>query len=371
MIGRMSLRHNLGSLPAAAWILFAGTLVNRLGTFVLVFLVLYLRNQGFSAPTAGLALSAYGVGGMAASLAGGFLADHLGRRKTIVLSMFGGAATMVALSLASSLPLIIGLTGLAGLVGESYRPPSSALLTDITKPGERLTAFAVYRLAINLGMGIGPALGGLLAERSFKLLFWGDALTSSLFGIIALAALPDKRFLLFLVASTLGAMIYMQSHSTFPLQVTSLGFSNATYGLLLSLNGLLVLAIELPMTTIIGRYPARTMMTAGVVTIGLGFALTALVSALPLVALTVIVWTLGEIMYMPVASAYVADIAPKEMRGRYSGAFGMSFGVAFVVGPAAGTLAFSWSPVGLWASCAGLGLLAGAMVWAAAMRPTV
>ena len=382
----MSIRSDVRSLPAAAWILFAGTFVNRIGTFVLVFLVLYLREKGYSPPEAGLAISAYGVGGMAASAAGGFLADRLGRRKTIALSMFSVAVTMIALSRAETLPLIIVLTGVAGFVGESYRPPSSALLTDITRAGKRLTAFAVYRLAINLGMGIGPALGGLLAQRSFQLLFWGDAITSALFGVIALTALPetkpeptvhekgesatraiinDKRFVIFLVAQMLGVLIYVQSHSTFPLQVTFLGFSATTYGMLMSLNGLIVLAIELPLTAITRRYTARAMMAGGILVIGVGFGMIALVSTLPLLALTVVVWTLGEIMYMPVASAYVADMAPEGMRGRYQGALGLTFGFGLVVGPALGTVLFSWNPAGLWFFCLGVAVVAAALVFAA------
>jgi MFS family permease len=142
-------------MPAPAWVLFGGTFVNRFGSFVLVFLVLYLREKGFSPAEAGTAVGAYGFGSLAAALAGGWVADRFGRRNAISLSMFSAAATMLALSQAERLPLIVALSALAGLTSELYRPASSALLTDLIPAGQRVTAFALYRLAINLGFAAG------------------------------------------------------------------------------------------------------------------------------------------------------------------------------------------------------------------------
>src|ERR1700744_872633 len=131
-----SLRQSLGALPQAAWILFAGTFLNKFGAFVLPFLTIYLTKRGFSLPATGLAVGAYGAGNLAASILGGFLADKIGRRNTIALSMFSGAAAMLALSQARSLPALICLTWLAGLTGEIYRPASSALLADLVPAGQ-------------------------------------------------------------------------------------------------------------------------------------------------------------------------------------------------------------------------------------------
>jgi MFS family permease len=134
-------------MPPAAWILFGGSFVNRFGSFVLVFLVLYLTDEGFSPAEAGAAVSAYGAGGLGAALLGGWLADRLGRRNTIALSMFSAAATMLALSQARGLAPVVVLSGAAGLTSELYRPASAALLTDLLPPGRRITGFALYRLA--------------------------------------------------------------------------------------------------------------------------------------------------------------------------------------------------------------------------------
>jgi MFS family permease len=380
-----SLRQGIRSLPAPVWILCAGSFVNRFGSFVAVFLVLYLRSRGYSIAESGLVVSFYGVGNVAAAGVGGWVADRLGRRNAIALSMFSSAATLLLLSQARSLPLIVVLTTLAGLTGEMYRPASAALLTDLTPAGERIPAFALNRLAINAGFAAGPAVAGVLAEESFFLIFLGDALTSAAFGMIALVALPegvrvkrgeerrgeairtmlgDRAFLFFLISSVLGAFVYFQGQTTFPLHVRASGLSDSDYGLLISLNGLAIVLLELPLVAITQRFPYRPVLALGSVLVGLGFALNAVANDLPELALTVMIWTLGEIIYAPIASAYVADIAPEHLRGRYQGAWGLTWGLAFVLAPALGAAIFARSSDGLWLACGALGLAAAALLFA-------
>ncbi len=270
---------------------------------------------------------------------------------------------------------------MAGFTSELYRPAAAALLADLTPAGQRVPAFAMNRLAVNLGFAAGPAVGGFLAERSFMLLFIGDALTSAVFGVVALAALPhgertvepsgegswvrvvltDKGFLIFLAASVAGALVMVQAFSSFALQVSS-RFSSALYGMLISLNGLLVVFLELPIASWTQRRRPRRAMALGFLLLGLGFGITGFAGSPAVLALAVVIWTLGEIAYLPVAGAYVADVAPDHMRGRYQGAWGSSFGVAFVLGPALGTAFYSVSPLGLWLSCIALGGLAAILV---------
>ncbi|MGH3081935.1 MAG: MDR family MFS transporter [Gaiellaceae bacterium] len=376
---RPTLREGIRSLPRPVWILCAGTFVNRFGTFVAVFLVLYLRDRGYSIAESGLVVSCYGIGNVVAAGLGGWVADRFGRRNALALSMFSSAATLLLLSQATALPLIIVLTTLAGLTGEMYRPAAAALLTDLTPPGERIPAFALNRLAINAGFAAGPAVAGLLAENSFLLLFIGDALTSAAFGVLSLVALPegvrvrrgaerrgeairaifhDRMFLLFLISSILGAFVYFQAQTTFPLHVEASGLSAADYGLLISLNGLAIVLFELPLVSITQRFPYRPVLVVGSLLVGLGFALNAFANDLPELGFTVLVWTLGEIIYAPVAAAYVADLAPEHLRGRYQGAWGLTWGLAFVLAPGLGAAIYAWNPDGLWFTCGLLGLLA-------------
>src|ERR1041384_5314000 len=139
---RSTLLETLKSLPRPAWILFGGTFLNKFGTFVIPFLTLYMTRQGYSIGDAGLAISAYGLGHIVASALGGHLADTIGRRNTIVISMFSAAVSMMLLSQAHGLAAIIGLTALAGMTAEMYRPASSALLPDLVPPGQRGHAFS-------------------------------------------------------------------------------------------------------------------------------------------------------------------------------------------------------------------------------------
>jgi MFS family permease len=372
----------LAMFPREVWILFVGTAVNRFGNFVLVFLILYLTRSGYSPGQAGLAVAAYGVGGIGASLIGGQLADRFGRRNTIALSMFSGAGAILMLGGAETLPAIVTWTALMGLTAELYRPASSALLTDLTPPGDRVTAFAGYRLAINFGAMIGPAVGGLIAEASYRWLFIGDALTCVLFGIIALAALPDVRmperpvhdkgaggsilsdrpFLLFLIASTAAAFVYSQSHTGFALEVTDRGHSNAVYGMLLAANAFIVLLLEVPISRITRRQRRRPMIALGMLLLGVGFGLTPWGHGVPWLAFAVLIWTLGEIISAPVAGAYVSDIAPDHMRGRYHGAFTMTWSLGAILGPSLGGKLYGWTPLALWGACFGLCLAAAALV---------
>lgn len=371
-------------MPREAWLLFAGTFVNRFGSFVLPFLILYLVKRGYPAVTAGAIVGLYGAGALIASMVGGYLADHVGRRASIALSMFTSAAVLMMLSQAEHLAAIAVLTFLAGLTAELYRPASGALLADLVPAGRRVTAFALYRLAINAGFAIGPAAAGFLADRSYLWLFVGDALTSVVFGILALTALPpvtharaeqeqrgetvrailrDPPFVGFLAASLAIAFVYMQSISTFALHVRDSGLSNAVYGALVSLNGLLIIFLELPITTVTQRLRPRPVIAAGMLLVGLGFALTALAHTAPALVLTVLVWTLGEIIGSPVASAYVADIAPQHLRGRYQGAWGLTWGLAAILGPTLGTRMYTWNPAGFWSSCAALGAVAAGLIF--------
>lgn len=365
-------------LPRPVWILCGGSFVNRFGSFVAVFLILYLRDRGYSIAESGLVVGFYGIGNVLAAGVGGWVADRLGRRNAIAISMFSSAATLLLLSQARGLPLIIVLTTIAGLTGELYRPASSALLTDLTPAGDRLPAFTLNRLAINLGFAVGPATAGLLAERSFFLIFLGDALTSAVFGVIALVALPegvrtrsgeerrgeairtmlrDHAFALFLISSLLGAFVYFQGQTTFPLHVKESGLTDADYGLLISLNGIAIVLLEFPLVAILRRFPYRPVLALGSFLVGLGFALTALANDLPELAVTVMIWTLGEIVYAPVASAYVADIAPEHLRGRYHGAWGLMWGLAFVLAPVIGAAIFAWNHDALWVLCGVLGVI--------------
>lgn len=381
---------SLRALPPTAWILFFGMFLNKFGAFVVPFLALYLTRTGYTLAQAGLAIGAYGVGNLVAALLGGHLADSLGRRKTILLSTFSGAGAMLLLSQAHSLPLIIFLAALTGLVGEFYRPACSALLADLVAPEHRVTAFSAYRMSFNAGWAFGPATAGLLAAKGFLLLFVGNAATSALFGLVVLLALPrdtrherqetgwseaigvirqDKKFNQLLLSSVVIAFVFMQMSSTFGVHVTNLGFSAATYGALISLNGALVVLCELPLTTITRRFPPQRVLATGYLMAGAGFATNAFARTVPALASCIVVFTLGEMIAMPVSAAYVANLAPAHMRGRYMGVSGLNWSLALIFAPGLGMKMLGYNPSVMWLSCGGLGLLAAMIISANVKNP--
>lgn len=347
------------------------------------------QTQGYAPAQAGLVASSYGIGSIAAATAGGSMADRVGRKGTITTSMMGSAGAMLALSQARGLLLLGLLAGIAGLFSELYRPATGAFLADLVPSGQRVTAFATYRLAINMGFAAGLATAGFLADRSFVLLFLGDAATSIVFALVALFALPhtcttaygdgavtggvrpllaDRPFLLLLVAYVGVAFVYFQAQTTLSLHIRASGLSNAVYGSLLSLNGLLIVALELPLTSVTQRLPARPVIATGVFLVGAGFALTALAHSVVLLAMTVLVWTLGEMTHSPVAQAYVANLAPAALRGRYQGAFGLTWAIGLVAAPVLGTRLFAWNQTVLWIVCGVLGILGAILVLVAQPR---
>ena len=378
-----SLRESLGTLPRAVWILFFGIFLNKFGTFVVPFLSIIMIQRGFTAGDAGLALSALGAGHFAAAIIGGHLADAIGRRLTIVCSMFSVAVAMLCLSQARDLTAIVLWSGLAGLTGEFYRPASSALLVDLTPPEHRVPAFAAYRIAFNAGWACGPVVGGLLASQSFFWLFAGDAATSVLFGLVAWLALPkgrqarvprdsrngfwamvrfDRPFHQVLLSSLFVGLVYVQIIGAFGLAIHARGLSNTAYGLLMSINGTLVVLFELPLTTLTRRFPARRAMAAGYVLIGAGFGSLVWARHAGDFALACGLFTLGEMIAMPVSIAYVADLTPEHLRGRYMGVYGLTWALALTAGPALGAFLFAWNPAFLWGSSLGMGCLAAAII---------
>lgn len=375
------LRHQIRAMPREAWILFGAAFVNRLGTFVFPFLALYLTSRGQPPTVAGVAVAAYALGALPARLAGGVVADRLGRRTTIAVSMAGAATATLLLWRSDSLAAIYACCLGIGLLGDMAQPASKALIADLLPSELRVTGFSFWRIATNAGWAGGLALGGLLAERSFDLMFVGDAVTSFAFAAIALAFLPqgtrtrraderhlpsvprailaDRGFLVFLLSTFLGGLVYSQNVAVLPLHVRDLGFGPSVYGLMQSFNGLLVMTVEIAIVTFTRRFPRHRVLATGQLLTGVAFASLAIAASVPALFAMVAVWTLGEMTQRPVASATVADRAPSHARGRYQAAEDAALGASVLVGPILGAAIYGWSPMVLWVACGTVGAAAG------------
>jgi MFS family permease len=364
-------------------VLYIGTFINRFGSFVAVFLVLYLTRRGYSPAQAGLGVAAFGAGAIPASALSGYLADRLGRRETIIIASVLSAVFTMALALVASLPLLILLAALAGLANQMFRAPSAALLADLVPEERRMAAVGIMRVAINAGFAAGPAAAGFLADRSFLLLFSADAATSLAFGVIALGWLPrgaprshaprvrgeglrsivaDRPFMLFMLATTVVASVYAQTATGFPLWVHQNGFNNATYGALIGFNGAVIVVVELFLIAYLQRFRARPVIVTGYLFISAGFAATVFAHTIPVLALTVLVWTAGEMLSFPASGVQVANASPRHLRGRYQGAWGLAWAIGWTVGPSLGSAVYQRNTTLFWLGCGALGVAAAILV---------
>jgi MFS family permease len=355
-------------LPPTYWLLWLGTLINRLGGFVIPFLTLYLTQQrGIAVSQAALMVSLFGAGSFIAQLSGGEFTDRLGRRPVMLMSFLITPVATVALGLVHNLLWIGFWTLLVGFFTDLYRPAVGAAITDLVAPEVRTRAFGYNYWAINLGAAIAPVVAGLLARSNYLTLFIGDALTTLAFGLIVLFKVRETRpaearhtahtsmrerisqvkrepiLMLFSLLTLFFGTIYMQGNVTLPVDMLSHGLGPDAYGLAIAVNGLLIVLISIQVSNLAIRWPRFGAMAAAAMFLGLGFGFTAFANNLPLFALSVAIWTIGEILGATVAPVIIADLAPVELRGLYQGIFGSMWGLSLFVGPAIGGWVYQYA----------------------------
>jgi MFS family permease len=379
-------------LPRAFWALWVCQLVNRLGSFVQPFLVLYLtQDRHLSIGTAGAVAAAVGAGSVVSQLVGGWLSDRVGRRRTMLIGFFGTAAALILLGSARSMETIWAAAFAVGLMGDLFRPAVQATVADLLGPSERVRAFGLLFWAINLGFSVSTVSAGVLASIGYGLLFWLNAGTSVVAALVIWSMVPETRpvasegparpllpvvlrdttFLLVVLLQIGYATIYFQGYSTLPLAMAGDGLPSSTYGLVIALNGVVIVVVQ----PFVGRYLAKVdrskLLAVSMLVVGLGFGLGAVVHSWWGYGVSVVVWTMGEIGFAAVVGAVLADLAPVDLRGRYLGLAGMAFGVGAVIGPVLGTNALQHLGATMtWLMCALLGvvLLAGQLALAPALR---
>lgn len=387
--------RGLGGLPREVWLLFAATLVNRMGTMVLPFLVLYLtRELQLPAGVAGSVVALYGAGALIAAPIAGRLCDRFGPIRIMRASMVLSGVVLLLFPLARGLSGAIAAALALSLTAEAYRPANMAIVGDLVEPGQRKTAFSVNRLAINLGMSVGPALGGgALAAVSFRSIFWVDGATSLAAAAILLvsrfprhrhteeerqlakvigplsgaarSAFADRRLLYFLLGGVFPvAVVFFQHISSMPLfLVRDLKLSAAAYGLLFTVNTLLIVFLGVPLNRATSHWPHRRTLLLGALFCAIGFGALGFAWDLWTVGATVVLWTFGEMFFFPGMAAYLTDIAPPRRRGEYMGLSQMVMGLAFMVGPWAGTVVLQrFGGKAVWLGALFLGLAATVLI---------
>jgi predicted MFS family arabinose efflux permease len=268
------------------------------------------------------------------------------------------------------------------VIVEVFRPAVMTSFAERSNPEQKARAFALLRLAANLGFGIGPALGGVLAFYSYRWLFIGDALTCWAAALL-LAVLPFKKqlgttdasrgenrrrgpwcdgpFLVMIGLTVVLASCLFQFFSTLPLYLREeIGLAENRIGFLLSLNALTIVVFEMVLIHVVRNYDRMRVSGLGALLICAGYALVPHGMTLAYLALTIFVWTFGEMLVLPILNVVVAERAGRGFQGQYMGMYAMSYSIAFIVAPIAGTFVYErLGPAGLWHGIGIVGVLLG------------
>ena len=381
-------REAYGGLPQATWLVASVALVNRSGTMVLPFLTLYLtEKRGYETATAGLFVMVYGIGGLLGTYLGGWLTDRLGPIRVQTASLLAAAVQFFLLGSWTG-PLSIG-SGLflLAILGEAFRPASATLVAQTCLPDQRTKAYALQRLAVNLGMALGPAVGGWLATASYLWLFWVDGGTCLIAAVLLWQLFKDfrpleppsdevaaratsgpwqDRIMVMTMALTLVlACVFFQLISTVPLYLTEgYGMSKAMLGTLLALNPIIIVAFEMLLVQRLQHTNPLRPMGIGALLVGLGFGMLPWGNTLGFATVALLIWTFGEMLESPLLAGFISNRANDANRGRYMATMGLVYSTAIIVAPAAGSWIYEVAgPVILWTGCAVLGTVVCIAYW--------
>ncbi|MFE9427370.1 MFS transporter [Kitasatospora sp. NPDC006697] len=364
----------MGSVPRTVRLLVVARAVNRLGAFSLPFLTVLLTTRYHaSAVTAGGVVAAFGIATIPSRLAGGRLADRLGRRRTIVLGLTGCAVAQVGIAAARGLAVAALSAVLLGLCYEVYEPPSQAMIADATGDEHRVRAYGLLNAALAAaGMGAGLLAAGV-GRWDLRWLFAVDAGSCLACAVIVRLVLPpdcpsdtprsatpapwrDRRLLAMLAAGTLFALVYLQIMLTLPLSLADRGLHPADAGLLMTASAATIVAGQplLRRTSL----PTAPAFAVGCTLLAAGLAGYAAARTLPALLAVTVLWSLGDLLLVGRAHAAVATLAPTGATARYLAVYGTSWGVAGVAAPVLGTqLLQHLGPAGLWLSMSGAALV--------------
>jgi MFS family permease len=374
--------------PRTFWVVIAITFIDRIGGSLLFpFFALYITSKfNVGMTDVGVLFAAFSISSFAGSAIGGALTDRFGRKGIIMFGLIASSFSTVAMGLINSFQVFFFLALFVGILTDVAGPAHQAMIADILPEEKRADGYGILRVAFNLSVVIGPAIGGLLASRSYLLLFLSDAVISLLTVILIAIFLPETKpqahpdapketmagtfagygqvfrnaaFMLFLGAVMLQVFTYMNMNTSLGVYLRNEhGTPESSYGLLLSINAAMVVLMQFPITRRITKYPPMLMMAVGTFLYVIGFSMYGFVSTYIMFVLAMVIITVGEMVVSPVSQALVASFAPEEMRGRYMAVSGFSWGIPFAVGPyLAGLIIDGPNPYLLWYAAGFVGLL--------------
>lgn len=364
------------------WLLAVVMLINRAGTMVLAFLTLYSNSLGFSILQGGWLVAIYGMGSIVGAFLGGKISDIIGFYYTQFLALFLGGLLFLLLGQMETFTQIAVCTFFLSLVNESFRPANNTAIAHYSTSANRTQSFSLIRLAVNVGWGVGIAVGGLLAGMDYHLLFLVDGCTSILSSFVLIALMPvvklheqksnpqnqsgktgspfrDKNFIIFCLWVFLFAACFFQLFTNMPLFFKANLFLNESkIGGLMALSGFIIAIFEMILVyKLEGKRKYRWYMMAGAIMMGLGFISLNLpfTSGLLVGLIAILIITGAEMLAMPFMNSYFVAESTGSNLGQYAGMYTMSWSAAQVVGSSAGAwLAYQFGFSSLWFAVTGI-----------------
>jgi MFS family permease len=383
-----NIRKIYNEYPKAFWVYNIIVFIDRFGGFMLYpFFALYLTEKfNIGMATVGILFAVFSVSGFVGSAIGGALTDRMGRKGVILFSLVLSSLSALGMGYAPTLAIFIAVSVIVGTLSNIGGPAHEAVVADLLPENKRAEGYGIIRVVFNLAVIAAPAVAGFLIAKSYVLLFVVDAVISLLAASVVLlflpetkpAAHPDARpetvkqtfagygkvfrdipFVAFIVMSVMTALIYTNFNSTLGVFLRDVHNIPAIgYGYLISMNAIIVVIFQFWVARRLEKYKPMLMVALGTALYGIGFGMYGITSTYVMFAIAMIVITIGEMVVSPFQQSLVASFAPEEMRGRYMAVSGLSWGIAFAIGPFfAGLLLDGPNPNLLWLACGILGVI--------------
>ena len=365
--------------PRQFWLLLGASFIDGLGGALLFpFFTLYVTAHfDVGMTTVGIIFGLFSISAIFGSTIGGALSDRFGRKRMIIFGLVSSALITLLMGFAHDIRIFFVAAVLVGLFANMGDPARQAMVADLLPPEQRADGYGLMRIIMNLAMTIGPAIGGFMAARSYLTLFITDAVASTITAFIVFlfikesmpaaaedegserfletfsgyaVALRDKVFMVFIAASILVTIVYMQMNTTLSVYLRDVHHvPTQYYGYLISMNALLVVLFQFFITRKTRRFRPLHVIAAGAFLYGIGFGMFGVVNSYAFFILAILIITLAEMLIVPVSQAVVALLAPEAMRGRYMAVFGFSWAIPAAIGPLlAGVIMDYWNPNWVW-----------------------
>jgi len=356
------IKKNYKEYPNPFKVLVLASFIDMLGGFLLMpFFAIYITSRfGVGMTQVGFLFTIFSAGNIFGGMIGGALADKYGRRSMLLIGLMVSGVGNILMGLVDNLSVFFILAAILGIMGNFGGPARQAMVVDLLPSEKQAEGFGLIRIAMNLAATGGPILGGFLATQSYMLLFIFDAISSLITAIIVFAVIPETKpensegkpeesvmktiagyktvlkdgvYMLFLSVSAIMVIVYMQMNSTLSVFLRDVhGFPLQSFGLLLSMNALMVVLFQFWIAKKISKYAPMKVISIGALFYVVGFGMYGFISAVYLFFIAMMIITIGEMIVTPIQQTAVAMFAPEDKRGRYMAVFGFHWAIPNLFG---------------------------------------